>query len=92
MNFLKKHLLCRQYSFVLLSLKTNSQLRLILNRTLSHPNLVKLIGVIKHTSNGVDKSEISLVTEFMPKGSLLDYLMSRGRTIVTKKELVDFVM
>jgi hypothetical protein len=28
----------------------------------------------------------------MPKGSLLDYLMSRGRTIVTKKELVDFVM
>ena len=60
--------------------------------TLSHPNLVKLIGVVKHVSNGIDKSEISLVTEFMPKGSLLDYLMSRGRSIVTKKELIVFVM
>lgn len=60
--------------------------------TLSHPNLVKLIGVVKHVSSGIDKNEISLVTEFMPKGSLLDYLMSRGRTIVTKKELVDFVI
>lgn len=60
--------------------------------TLSHPNLVKLIGVIRHVSNGIEKSEISLVTEFMPKGSLLDYLMSRGRTVVTKKELVDFVI
>lgn len=58
--------------------------------SLSHPNLVKLIGVVKHSCG--DKREISLVTEFMPKGSLLDYLMSRGRAIVTKKELVEFVM
>lgn len=58
--------------------------------SLSHPNLVKLIGVVRHSCG--DKSEISLVTEFMPKGSLLDYLMSRGRAIVTKKELIEFVM
>ena len=62
------------------------------NRTLSHPNLVKLIGVVKHLSNGQEKNEISLVTEYMPKGSLLDYLMSRGRNVLTKKELIEFVM
>lgn len=61
--------------------------------TLSHPNLVKLIGVVKHhVPNSSEKFEISLVTEYMPKGSLLDYLTSRGRNILTKKELMEFVM
>ena len=61
--------------------------------TLSHPNLVRLIGVVRHQlSGGADKFEISIVTEFMPKGSLLDYLTSRGRNILTKKELLEFVM
>ena len=59
---------------------------------MSHPNLVKLIGVVRHLTDGEEKNEISLVTEFMPKGSLLDYLMSRGRNVLTKKELVEFVM
>lgn len=60
---------------------------------LSHPNLVKLIGVVKHQLvNTGDKFEISLVTEFMPKGSLLDYLTSRGRSVLTPKELLEFVM
>lgn len=61
--------------------------------TLSHPNLVNLIGVVRHQlPGGPEKFEISLVTEFMPKGSLLDYLTSRGRNILTKKELLEFVM
>lgn len=60
--------------------------------SLSHPNLVKLIGVVRHLTDGEEKNEISLVTEFMPKGSLLDYLMSRGRNVLTKKELVEFVI
>ncbi|CAF0995435.1 unnamed protein product, partial [Brachionus calyciflorus] len=60
--------------------------------TLSHPNLVKLIGVVKHYIPNSEKFEISLVTEFMPKGSLLDYLTSRGRNILTKKELLEFVI
>ena len=65
--------------------KTNS---LFQTRTLQHPNLVKLIGVVPNS----DKTEISLVTEYMPKGSLLDYLMSRGRNVLTKIELLKFVM
>lgn len=56
--------------------------------TLQHPNLVKLIGVVPNS----DKTEISLVTEYMPKGSLLDYLMSRGRNVLTKFELLKFVI
>jgi len=60
--------------------------------SLSHPNLVKLIGVVRHLTENEEENEISLVTEFMPKGSLLDYLMSRGRNILTKKELIDFVI
>lgn len=60
--------------------------------SLSHPNLVKLIGVVRHLTDDGNENEISLVTEFMPKGSLLDYLMSRGRNILTKKELIDFVI
>jgi serine/threonine protein kinase len=61
---------------------------MVMIRTLSHPNLVRLIGVVPSSNKG----EISLITEYMPKGSLLDYLMSRGRNVITKKELLDFVM
>ncbi len=70
--------------------------------TLSHPNLVKLIGVIKHQSNNSNSSsssnqqseklEISIVTEFMPKGSLLDYLTSRGRSVLGNKDLIEFAI
>lgn len=60
--------------------------------SLSHPNLVKLIGVVRHLGDKEENNEISLVTEYMPKGSLLDYLMSRGRNVLTSKELIDFVI
>lgn len=60
--------------------------------SLSHPNLVKLIGVVRHLTDGEEENEISLVTEYMPRGSLLDYLMSRGRNVLTSKELIDFTI
>lgn len=52
--------------------------------TLKHANLVKLIGIVFSQ----DRKEIYLVTEYMPKGSLLDYLMCRGRNLLTKKDLI----
>lgn len=55
---------------------------------MNHPNLVKLIGIVFSK----DRKEIYLVTEYMPKGSLSDYLMSRGRNVLTKKELIQFSM
>ena len=40
---------------------------------LSHPHLVQLIGV------SLDEKPVFIVTEFMEKGSLVEYLRSRGR-------------
>eukprot|EP00042_Codosiga_hollandica_P051935 m.648991 g.648991 ORF g.648991 m.648991 type:complete len:456 (+) comp58388_c0_seq2:251-1618(+) len=44
---------------------------------LKHPNLVELIGVV---TNG---NPMMVISEFMAKGCLLDYLRSRGRSVVT---------
>jgi len=44
---------------------------------LKHANLVQLIGVV------TQGDEIMLVTEFMSKGNLLDFLRSRGRAVVS---------
>jgi c-src tyrosine kinase len=52
--------------------------------SLKHPNLVQLLGVV------MDGSTIYLVTEYMSKGSLLDYLRSRGRLHVTKTDQINF--
>uniref|UniRef100_A0AAG5CTH9 Tyrosine-protein kinase n=1 Tax=Anopheles atroparvus TaxID=41427 RepID=A0AAG5CTH9_ANOAO len=52
--------------------------------TLEHENLVKFIGLVFH-----DKY-IYLVTEFMSKGSLVDYLRSRGRQHITRKDQINF--
>lgn len=56
----------------------------ISHSTLSHPNLVQLIGV------SLDSHPIYLVTEFMAKGSLEQYLRSRGRAVITKQNQIDF--
>ncbi|XP_060595161.1 tyrosine-protein kinase CSK-like isoform X3 [Ruditapes philippinarum] len=48
-----------------------------------HPNLVSLIGIIQ------DKT-IYLVLEFMGKGNLVEYLRSRGRSVITKKDQINF--
>jgi c-src tyrosine kinase len=52
--------------------------------TLRHENLVSLIGV------SLDDHPVYLVTEFMAKGSLVDYLRSRGRAVISKQNKLDF--
>ena len=61
------------------------------SRSLQHENLVRLLGLVieEGTGNG-SRSKIFLVTEFMGKGSLLEYLRSRGRQFVTKKDQIGF--
>lgn len=52
---------------------------------------MRLLGLVieEGTGNG-SRSKIFLVTEFMGKGSLLEYLRSRGRQFVTKKDQIGF--
>lgn len=52
--------------------------------SLRHPNLVQLIGVV------FDEGVIYQVMEYMVKGSLLEYLRSRGRLHVTKLDQIKF--
>ncbi|KAL3866738.1 hypothetical protein ACJMK2_044018 [Sinanodonta woodiana] len=51
--------------------------------SLRHPNLVSLIGVVLGDT-------IHLVTEYMGKGNLVDYLRSRGRNHVTKADQINY--
>jgi len=52
--------------------------------SLRHKNLVQLLGVV------FDGPSICFVTEYMAKGSLVDYLRSRGRLHVTSKDQIAF--
>jgi c-src tyrosine kinase len=52
--------------------------------SLRHKNLVQLLGVV------FEDPTIYLVTEYMGKGSLVDYLRSRGRLHVTKRDQINF--
>ncbi|XP_073435645.1 tyrosine-protein kinase CSK isoform X1 [Dendrobates tinctorius] len=52
---------------------------------LRHKNLVQLLGVIVE-----DRSSLFIVTEFMAKGSLVDYLRSRGRSVLGGDCLLKF--
>lgn len=52
--------------------------------TLEHENLVRFIGLV------LNSKHIYLVTEYMSKGSLVDYLRSRGRQHITKKDQINF--
>ena len=58
------------------------------HRALNHKNLIKLLGVVIPRSSSNDP--IYVVLEFMTKGALLEYLRSRGRTIVKPINLLDF--
>ncbi|KAL3866740.1 hypothetical protein ACJMK2_044019 [Sinanodonta woodiana] len=51
--------------------------------SLRHPNLVSLIGVVLGET-------VYLVTEYMGKGNLVEYLRSRGRNVITKKDQINF--
>ena len=52
--------------------------------SLSHPNLVNLIGV------SVDQKPVYIITEFMEKGSLIEYLRSRGRSVIQRSHQIGF--
>ncbi|XP_060797300.1 megakaryocyte-associated tyrosine-protein kinase isoform X2 [Neoarius graeffei] len=52
---------------------------------LQHKNLVQLLGVILH--NG-----LHIITEFMAKGDLVNYLRSRGRSLITIVELLQYAL
>ena len=55
-------------------------------RELRHPNLVHLLGV----TNDKDTGNIHIVTEFLSKGNLVDYLRTRGRSVITKVDQIGF--
>ncbi|KAK9876961.1 hypothetical protein WA026_015994 [Henosepilachna vigintioctopunctata] len=65
-------------------LKDSSEAEAILMKSLHHENLVNLLGIVRK------KDLLYLVTEFMSKGNLVDYLRSRGRLHVTKKDQINF--
>ncbi|XP_019866382.2 tyrosine-protein kinase CSK-like isoform X2 [Aethina tumida] len=65
-------------------LNDSSEAEAILMKSLHHENLVNLLGIVRR------KDQIYLITEFMSKGSLVDYLRSRGRQHVTKKDQINF--
>ncbi|XP_076062792.1 tyrosine-protein kinase CSK-like isoform X2 [Oratosquilla oratoria] len=52
--------------------------------SLKHTNLVALLGLV------FDDSAILLVTEYMSKGSLVEYLRTRGRQHITKRNQINF--
>uniref|UniRef100_H2YJW0 Tyrosine-protein kinase n=1 Tax=Ciona savignyi TaxID=51511 RepID=H2YJW0_CIOSA len=58
------------------------------NNKLHHKNLIQLLGVVIPRSMSNDP--IYVVLEFMTKGSLLEYLRSRGRAMVTSNDLWKF--
>lgn len=52
---------------------------------LKHRNLVSLVGVTEDPDG-----TFYLVTEYLQTGSLLNYLRSRGRTLITHRDLLSF--
>lgn len=52
-------------------------------RSLRHPNLVELLGIVLG-------EVIYIVTEFMSKGSLVDYLRTRGRSVIFASDQIRF--
>ena len=54
--------------------------------SLHHENLVNLLGIV------FTDTYIKIVTEYMSKGSLLEYLRSRGRQYVTRRDQIKFAV
>ena len=57
--------------------------RWYLYRTLRHTNLVRFIGIVLGETTHI-------VTEYMSKGSLVDYLRTRGRAVITATDQINF--
>ena len=53
-------------------------------RLLRHPNIESLIGV------SLDETPIYLITEYMAKGVLMDYIRAHGRAVISKSSLYEF--
>ncbi|CAH0382357.1 unnamed protein product [Bemisia tabaci] len=58
--------------------------------SLRNENLVQLLGLV--FTQIPNSRHILLVTEYMSKGSLVDYLRSRGRLHVTKRDQINFAV
>ncbi|CAK8676993.1 unnamed protein product [Clavelina lepadiformis] len=56
--------------------------------SLHHKNLIQLLGVV--IPSAMSNEPIYVILEFMTKGALLEYLRSRGRTMVTSVDLLKF--
>ncbi|XP_077453322.1 tyrosine-protein kinase CSK-like isoform X1 [Stigmatopora argus] len=54
---------------------------------LRHENLVQLLGVIAE-----EDGTLYIITEYMRNGTLVDYLRSRGRAVLTSVALTDFTL
>jgi len=57
-------------------------------RSLHHKNLIQLLGVV--IPPAMSNEPIYVVLEFMTKGALLEYLRSRGRSLVSSADLLKF--
>lgn len=55
--------------------------------SLKHRNLVDFIGVAVKPDN-----MLCIVTEYMAKGSLLHYLTTRGRSVISQRDLLGFAV
>ncbi|RDD37190.1 Tyrosine-protein kinase CSK [Trichoplax sp. H2] len=53
---------------------------------LNHPNLVELIGI------AADDNNMYMIVELMPRGSLVDYLRSRGRSVINEEIQLKFAL
>ncbi|KAM3620409.1 uncharacterized protein V6R79_022810 [Siganus canaliculatus] len=53
---------------------------------LQHKNLVRLLGVILHKGN------CQIVTELMTKGNLVNFLRTRGRSVLNSAQLLHFAL
>ena len=83
---------CGEYNGKKVSIKFHSDHRRLQNflaeaavmTDLNHPHLVQLIGV------SLDAKPVLIVTEFMEKGSLVEYLRSQDRAIIQKQDQLGF--
>uniref|UniRef100_A0A8C9YW71 Tyrosine-protein kinase n=1 Tax=Sander lucioperca TaxID=283035 RepID=A0A8C9YW71_SANLU len=57
----------------------------IMKKKLQHKNLVRLLGVILHKG-------LHIVTELMAKGNLVNFLRTRGRSVVNSVQLLCFAL
>lgn len=58
----------------------------VMTRLADHPNIVRFYGLVQ------DKERVFFLTEFMESGSLVNYLRSRGRSLITPSQQMSFAI